>query len=486
MLSMLLSGCNTSGASGDAAAEPSSFTSAITEEIQPTPASETDDSPVSAAEEAAQPQSADMSPLVIDEPIDLSASIGCHGNLLYIGDTYYTMTDSGPEPVELQSLDTTVELYGTWDLNLDYAVIDGELVFRDRNVPFGPYAIIDGERVSQADYYEQFPPFEIPEDDSIEWITPIAATVSPVEGSTDTVMLTIRRSEKSIVESCRYPFFYNLTTGEITDPLSNVPELFDHGNVSIVQFNSSLTRALVHVFGVDTLETGENAVGDGRSYVCNLSTGEMQLVTDLLESHLPEPEADDTRWYENGGGPLWADDDTLLFWEIEIFPNGKEEGITPDGQLIDPWDRHPWLFSYNVATGELNYRLRDVEMYTGIPNYNQLYLHNFSSYDDGCEFQILDAASGAVQTLSGPTFQELSGNHWSESATQTILRADDGTIYLVDDTQMAWAKLSDHMALPSEEITAVQQVTDRWFYLLTEEQAYFYQIPDNLEWTPLT
>ena len=45
------------------------------------------------------------------------------------------------------------------------------------------------------------------------------------------------------VSGLSYPFFYNILTGEISDPLSNVPELFQHTYFSGFVFNSSRTRA---------------------------------------------------------------------------------------------------------------------------------------------------------------------------------------------------------------------------------------------------
>lgn len=380
---------------------------------------------------------------VIDGAYDIGAT-SCEGNLLYVGGSYYTMTENGPEPVEVQNLTTTVELYGTWNVSLDYAVIDGELCFRTLKRPNN---------------------FD-------------SATAYVLKGSSDTVMLMIFRQDMAIVDRCSYMFFYNIFTGEITDPLANVPELFDHGSMSSVRFNNSCTRALVHYYGVDDMEQGDNY-----TYVCDLATGEMQRVSTLLEPYLPEDEADGTVWYENSMA-MWADDDTLLLWQVRSVPQGNIEEMT-DKEILeqDPWDRSVWLFAYNVAAGELQYMKQNVDMQPmnmGTGDFGNRYLH-YCEYDP-TRFRIVNAYTGEAYTVD-MSVGSPSGNDWSCSESKWIIR-DGNAICLVDDTQMAWTDLGAELAWPEEAVNYVHLVTDDWLCLMTETQVYCYRIPDDLSMTP--
>lgn len=380
---------------------------------------------------------------VIDSAYDIDAT-SCEGNLLYAGGSYYTMTEDGPEPVEVQNLTTTVELYGTWNVSLDYAVIDGELCFRTLKRP------------NDFD----------------------SATAYVLKGSSDTVMLMIFRQDMALVDRCAYMFFYNIFTGEITDPLANVPELFDHGSMSSVRFNDSCTRALVHYFGVDDMEQGDNY-----TYVCDLTTGEMQRVSTLLEPYLPEDEADGTVWYENSMA-MWADDDTLLLWQVRSVPQGNIEEMTDEEILEqDPWERSVWLFAYNVAAGELQYMKQNVDthpMNMGTGDFGHRYLHYCG--EELSRFRIVDACTGEAYTVDMDSASPI-GNDWSCSESKCIIR-DGQAICLLDDTQMGWTDLGAEIVWPEEDVNYVHLVNDDWLCLMTETQVYCYRIPDDLSLTP--
>ena len=170
----------------------------------------------------------------------------CQGNLFFDGKQYYTLRDGQIVPTEVQTIHIDFYAYGDWDLSIDY-IIDqnGNLALRDR---------------SQNDVYFY---------------------VEPVSGSSDTLRITVRRLEQSHVENCDYPVFYNIETGETMDPLANVPELFDHGDPSVIQVSPSRRWALVDCF--EYVEDGDSYFQTGHNeYLCNLETGSMVLLEDAM------------------------------------------------------------------------------------------------------------------------------------------------------------------------------------------------------------
>ena len=52
--------------------------------------------------------------------------------------------------------------------------------------------------------------------------------------------------------------------------------------------------------------------------------------------------------------------------------------------------------------------------------------------EEGLPFQIVDSASGAAYVSDGVTFRNLSGEFWDTSINRSVLRGDDGDLYLVD------------------------------------------------------
>lgn len=398
-----------------------------------------------------------VSPQVIEGALDLEAR-SCHGNLLYVGGSYYTLSENGPEQVPIQNLTTTVELLGsTWEVCMDYAVIDGVLAFRSLNYP--------GMDRTGKDHP--------------------GATAYEVPGSADTVQLLIRPSA-AFEDNCNYMFFYNIFTGEITDPLSNLD--FDYSIMSSVDFNGTHTRAVVETVEEEPLPEevlrgkpeGVKFAEEGcRRYVCDLTTGEMTPAIQLLAPYFPEDEPSNAVFVDRGS--QWADDDTLLFWMLErIVPENLDLNDMAAAEKIEC---HNWLFSYNLATGVLNYRLRDVEPFASILVVNQPYMHGFSS-DDAQEFQVTDTAAGTVYTLEGVSLEHLKA--WDVTGSRAVLVAGDGGIYLVDDTKMAWSDLSAYLVPPDGEIQSAALVTEDWLCVMTMERAYCYQIPKNILMRPLT
>ena len=406
----------------------------------------------------------------------------CYGNMVNLDGTYYTLTDSGPKPLETTNLHTTVDLYGSWEVDIDYAVVDGELVFHD-NTSTSRYAMIDGEKVTESEYLMKNGRWA---DDGIEWITPNVATPRPVEGSTDTVMLGIRRIDKAVVDNCYYEFFYNIFTGEISDPLGSVPGLFDHGSYSHAQFNSARTRAILHYFGVAQGRDGENIVDGALAYICDLTTGEMTLLDDLAAPYMPEPESTETTFEVRSDFCFWADDDTLLFSILGRTPNGKEWGVTEDGGVIDTCDNTWWVYSYDMVTGTVNYQRQNIDVTASMnSDFNQPYL--MGSPEDGSGYQVFDAAAGTCYWLE-ETMDWQSGDYTTDRA---VRYTGDNEIYLIDAAGKCWVKLSDYMEIPendkSNDIgTTVKLLNDEWLCLLTEDSVYGYHIPDDLPMTPLT
>lgn len=389
------------------------------------------------------------------------------GKLLYAGGSYYTMTENGPEPVEMQNLTTTIELYGaSWDVNFDYAVIDGEVALRSNLYP-EYYAIIDGEKVMQSDYYAQHDPMEEGETgESPIWYRSKVATPYQLPGSGDTVMLAILREDQA--GTCEYKFFYNIVTGEITDPLANVPELFSHGAVSHVQFNSSLSRAIAYV--------------GASHYICDLTTGEMTDLDALVADCNPQVENPEAS-ISLGVDMYWADDDTLLLWKLETLPRT----LVDENTGFAAQESHPWLLSYHVASGTLNYMLRDVaieQFGSSGSDFNTPHLHSYLYAQK--EFQSIDTAAGTCNIFTEGSYEELWGDFSDSTAARTVLRADDGTLYLIDDTQQAWVNLSDCLAQLPENLQLVQLVTDDWLCLLGDGSVRCYRLPSDLPMTPLT
>lgn len=403
---------------------------------------------------------------------------GCHGNMVNIDGTYYTMTDNGPALLETTHLQTTVELYGTWEVDIDYAVVDGELAFFYDYDSARSGAYIDGEWITETDYRKQtgekFP-------EGTVQIVPNVAIVYPVEGSADTVKLTVTRNHNDNEDGCSYDFFYNIFTGEISDPLGNVPDLFDHGQFSGAHFNSAHTRAILTYFGYRQMPDGEVLRGEASTYICDLTTGKMTLLDDLVAPFLPEPEHPEGVILV-GQEAYWASDDTLIFTIAESFPNGKEMGFDEEKHaFIEDHDYLCRLYSYDMVTGTLNYQLRDVET-AGIGAGNTPYPYVYPQ-EDSCH-RFLDTATGKIYRLDVP-MENYTGSFWGN---RKAYRTEENDIYLVDLDTKSWVKLSDYLELPDlsgDSYCYMKLLTEDWLSLMLGDAIYSYHIPDGLPMVPL-
>jgi hypothetical protein len=386
----------------------------------------------------------------------------CEGNLVLIDGSYYTLTDNGPEPVELQNVSTEIELYGTWEVDFDYGILDGELVLHN-NTSTEWYTIIDGEQVKLNEYYASGGSLSV---DDITWITPSVAYAYIVPGRNDLVMLTIQRLDQDTADTYNYDLFYDLATGEIYDPLSNVPDLFSYGSMSGVYFNTALTRGIVYVFDAEYLDNGETFVDGYTTYICDLETGEMWSLADRMAQFLPEGTDDGTTYQVREGGCLWADDDTLLFWIQECTNDGEE--VYTD-----------WLCSYDCSTETLNYTHRDVAYVIWEQDGSCPYL--VAHIDGTTNFEITDAATGSCYVLE-TDFSTYDWYSYSHTDDRALCYSNNLVFYLVDAPSHSYVELTCSLEQPPDDIHSVYLLTDDWICIQTESQLYFYRIPEGLRW----
>ena len=387
-----------------------------------------------------------------------------YGNLLLADGSYYTMTDNGPVPLDTTHLKTTVELYGTWTVDLDYAVVDGQLVFHN-NTSTARYVTVDGENIEEAEYYDRYGTYPT------NPITPEVATAEPVPGSADTVLLWILRQD-SQASGLRYPFFYNLFTGEVSDPLANVPELLHQTFFGGFTFNRARTRLLVTTSTALSVGTGDAIVpGSKVVYVCDLTTGTMTDVWSLLKSEIPEPDNPNTK-ITMQGSCTWADDDTLLCWINSS--TALEDGSTQYSAS---------MYAYNLSTGQLVYQRADSGIPTQTSDFGQAWLYEISADDNPVPLQLLDTASGTVYRTDSMA-PDL--NILKLGDTVSLLTAEDGTVYLIDHQENAWCNLTEQLSLPAEHFQSYPLLTADWLCLSTEDHVYCYHLREQLVWTPLT
>lgn len=428
----------------------------------PTPTAET------AAADSVEETTADADTVL--SPIVLSGadiSWNCYGNLFMVDDVYYTMTADGPAVVETEHLKTTVELYGLRNIDLDYAVIDGELAFHN-NDSAESYTIIDGKIVTWSEYADAYA-YDTLSD--MGWQELSAATATPVDGSADTVILTVLRENSDVAFPCYYSFLYNVFTGEISDPLANIPDLFDHGNLTLEYFNSSCTRALAQIY---VTENGNMQTGE--FYICDLVNGTMTALSDCVSDYIPDPQF---------GGTVelipnicqWADDDALIFWIQE----GYLDDALQDVDSISVSDYAYWVCVYDVATDTILDRQPVEAPYTETFSSNKSHLHRF--LDD--TFLTYDTSDGSTYSLSGLDLGDFWSNDWCDTDTRTVFRDSGNAIYLADDEARAWVRLSDYMENVPTDIQMVVLLTDQWLCIQDSGSVYCYSIPDGLPMTPL-
>ena len=348
----------------------------------------------------------------------------CQGNLFFDGKQYYTLRDGQIVPTEVQTIHIDFYSYGDWNLYIDYIIDqDGNLALRDR---------------SQNDVYFY---------------------VEPVSGSSDTLRITVRRLEQSHVENCDYPVFYNIETGEIMDPLANVPELFDHGDPSVIQVSPSRRWALVDCF--EYVEDGDSYFQTGNNeYLCDLETGSMVLLADAMQ-------LDETQNLQEENA-FWGSDDTLYVWFSE------QTALEEDAY---------WMTAYvpeSGMRGELHRCLNDPH---NIHTDARDYLGDF--YDAGGLLYLLvtDAANGTQWTL---TDVDLNGSTCCSEVPNRLVLAVSGQVYLVDEVDKGYVCLNDILTMPEEMIEAITLQSENFLCIYTERGCYCYVLPEITETTPLT
>lgn len=348
----------------------------------------------------------------------------CQGNLFFDGKQYYTLRDGQIVPTEVQTIHIDFYAYGDWNLYIDYIIAeDGSIALRD---------------CSQNDIYFR---------------------ISRIPGSSDTVMVTVRRVEESHVENCDYPVFYNIETGEIMDPLANVPELFDYGDPSSILVSPSRRWALVDCF--EYVEDGDSYFQTGHNeYLCNLETGSMVLLEDAMYT-------DDMQNLELTNA-FWGLDDTLYVWFSE------RTALEEDAY---------WMTAYvpgSGTRGELHRCLNDPH---NIHTEARDYLGEF--YDAGGLLYLLvtDAANGTQWTL---TDVDLNGSTCCSEVPNRLVLAVSDQVYLVDEVEKGYVCLNDLLAMPEEMIEAITLQSENFLCIYTERGCYCYVLPEITETTPLT
>ncbi len=403
-----------------------------------------------------------IEPMLVSGQMD-ERSLYCEGNMFSVDGQYYTMTENGLEPLQPENLHTTVDLYGSWEVDIDYAVVDGVLAFHN-NVSTQSYAIYNGEILTQQEYHDGGMSAVFGE---LTWIEPAVAYALPLEDSPNTVILRIFRQDKPAYERVAYTFLYNIFTGEISDPLANVPELFDHGYFCYATFNTSVTRAIVRTYETD----GYNI------YVCDLISGEMVNLYTLAEGSTPTSDNPDTVFTTRTDNCIWADDDTLLYWVMESTPNGNEAGYTETGDYISDSDDCYWLCSYDMSTRLLNYQKRDAEFYLASTDGTYTYIQDISA--ETATPYVLNTADGSCSYLD----ITVNDFNWDTTENQMII-FEGGTLYLVDCSNSAWTTLNDALELP-ESWNQVLLLADNKLVLIGDDAVYCYMIPEGLAWEPM-
>ena len=374
-----------------------------------------------------QPEADKINPVLMEgvssDYLELSLN-RCQGNLFFDGKQYYTLRDGQIVPTEVQTIHIDFYAYGDWDLYIDYIIDqDGNLALRDR---------------SQNDVYFY---------------------VEPVSGSSDTLRITVRRLEQSHVEDCDYPVFYNIETGEIMDPLANVPELFDYGDPSSILVSSSRRWALVDCF--EYVEDGDSYFQTGNNeYLCDLETGSMVLLEDAMYT-------DDMQNLELTNA-FWGSDDTLYVWFSE------RTALEEDAY---------WMTAYvpeSGIRGELHRCLNDPH---NIHTEARDYLGEF--YDAGGLLYLLvtDAANGTQWTL---TDVDLNGSTCCSEVPNRLVLAVSDQVYLVDEIDKGHVCLNDILTMPEEMIEAITLQSENFLCIYTERGCYCYVLPEITETTPLT
>ena len=347
--------------------------------------------------------------------------------MFFDGTQYYTIRDGQIVPTEVQTIHIDFYAYGDWDLSIDY-IIDqnGNLALRDR---------------SQNDVYFY---------------------VKPVSGSSDTVMVTVRRLEETHVDNCDYPVFYNIETGEIMDPLSNVSDLFDYGDPTMIQVSPSMRWALAECFAYEV--DGDSFMQTSWDYyLCDLENGSMVLLEDAMYT-------DDMQNLEPIN-TFWGSDDTLYVWLQERQDSdaiGEESNI--------------WLAAYVPESGTLRYLNWCLNTPFNVQTDARDYIGAFYENEAGLSVMVTDVMDGSQWQIPDVYL----GSCYNEIPNRMVLEGTDGKVYLVDEVEKGYVCLNNLLTMPEESIEAISMQTENFLCLYTERGCYCYVIPENLETQPLT
>lgn len=248
------------------------------------------------------------------------------GNLFPVKDGYMTLTPDGLAPVEVTHVDTMLDIYGQWELELDYAVLEEGLAIYNHHIP---------------------------NDEG-------TALARPFPGSRDTVILTIHRFYEN-PSAWYYPVLYNLETGEISDPLAET-ELLSQGSVDTIEFSEDMEKFIVHTYS----ETQH----DDRFYLGNMEDGTLHSIKSMAGTE---------GWQQCC---FWVDHNHLCMEEVLEHENQQFSILvrvldTDTGEVVysfedDPGSVSPGVIDQqrycNFNTGD--YRYRDMltgEIWGGLP-----------------------------------------------------------------------------------------------------------------------
>lgn len=387
----------------------------------------------------------------------------CNNNLYTMDGAYWILTDTGLKQLELTNLHTTVDLYGTWEIDLDYAIVDGKLVFHN-NVSTESYAIYNGEILTASEYHDGGMSAVYGQ---LEWVNPSVAYALPIEDSSDTVLLQVYREDNSSEEKCAYTFLYNILTGEIQDPLANIPELFDHGSFCNATYNDSFTYAIVK-----TLEDGTM-----HSYICDLIHGTMTSLLDIASGCIPE--------FDNPNSVsdiqstcYWSGENNLLFYVVEQIPNETDGSHLDNGAYNTGFDYCYYLTSYNLTTNTWNYQVNLGQVEPVDNDLSGVYLHFWNTERN--LFRFIDTETGLFYDFN------IDLTEYSMYTGEAIVLFWNNTqFYLLDEASPGWTILDDDL-VPRTPDTWVRLLTDAWILLTEDEQAELIQIPKDLSLTLLS
>lgn len=356
----------------------------------------------------------------------------CQGNLLFDGTQYYTLRDGKIVPTEVQTIHIDFYAYGNWNLYIDYIIDqDGEIALRDRSV-------------NEEMFY-----------------------VERISGSSDTLRIMLRRNDQPRIAGFAYPVFYNIETGEVSDPLANVPELYDHGTVCYAQISPSMQWALVQTLEYEETD-GAYTQTDGGNYLCNLETGTMLR----LETQLPMDETQNLDLSQMEQiHTFWGSDDTLYVWLCQY---AHQDIVSEEDKLF--------LAAYEPDSGTLRYVHQMSNSTTVVFSESRDYIGDMDYGTDGNNVLVTDAKEGKRWKI---TDVYLEGSY-DDIANRMVFAGTDGQIYLVDEVKKGYACLNDRFAMPKEAISVMRLQSEHLLCIYTEGGCYCYALPDDLPLAPMT